>query len=426
MTYAVPQTPLHWSQQRRYALDWLRVLAFGLLILYHLGMAYVADWGWHIKSLYQSELLQYPMLWSNQWRMSLLFLISGAAVSYQLHRYSGWGFITATMRKLLIPLAFGSLVIVAPQAFVESKTAGAIPEMHYLEFWRHYLGYPFGFGEPLPPAYTRFAGANAIWNHLWYLPYLFVYMLLVWLMYPCFRHTASTRVMKKLGDQMSFGQRPLVALYLIPILLFFGIGEWLWERFPTTHKLVDDWYNHLRYFSVFLIGFGLVRSERLWQSLGALRRLSIVLAICSYAAIVFYVRGGELSSYLPLLAPIEGLLRGFIWSANSWLWIMAILGYAQTWLNRPSAPVRYANSAVYCWYILHQTLIVVGVYLLQPYQLGPLVEPLLVVILTGAGCLFVYEVVKHLPTPLQAMFGVFISSRGSRFALKDRPVIPTS
>ena len=35
---------------RRYDLDWLRVLAFGLLILYHVGMYYVADWGWHIKS----------------------------------------------------------------------------------------------------------------------------------------------------------------------------------------------------------------------------------------------------------------------------------------------------------------------------------------------------------------------------------------
>ena len=36
---------------RRYDLDWLRIVAFGLLILYHVGMFYVT-WGWHVKSTY--------------------------------------------------------------------------------------------------------------------------------------------------------------------------------------------------------------------------------------------------------------------------------------------------------------------------------------------------------------------------------------
>lgn len=34
---------------RRYDLDWLRIIAFGLLIFYHVGMFYV-DWSWHVKS----------------------------------------------------------------------------------------------------------------------------------------------------------------------------------------------------------------------------------------------------------------------------------------------------------------------------------------------------------------------------------------
>ncbi len=37
---------------RRHDIDVLRVLAFGLLILYHVGMFYVADWEWHIKRRY--------------------------------------------------------------------------------------------------------------------------------------------------------------------------------------------------------------------------------------------------------------------------------------------------------------------------------------------------------------------------------------
>lgn len=67
---------------RRHDIDALRVLAFGLLILYHLGMLYVGpadDWAFHLKSSYLAHWLPYPMLASGFWRMDLLFLISAAS-----------------------------------------------------------------------------------------------------------------------------------------------------------------------------------------------------------------------------------------------------------------------------------------------------------------------------------------------------------
>lgn len=395
------QSPqIHWADLRRHELDWLRVLAFGLLIIYHLGMAYVADWGWHIKSAYQSETLQYLMRWSNQWRMSLLFLISGAALSYQLYRHSGWAMPGRLCRRLLLPLVVGSLVVVAPQSFVESKLAGAIGDMSYLEFWRHYLGYPWGFGDPLPPAYGRLPGFNAIWNHLWYLPYLLAYSLLVWAIYPLLCRPRVARTAQTLGQSM-----PLMLLYILPCLLIFALGQWLWEKYPTTHAFFNDWHNHARSFSIFLVGFGLVRSQRLWQSLGRLRHLSLSLAVICYGLISFYVEGGQLGSYLPWLVGIEGPLRGFVWSANIWLWIMAILGYAQVWLSRPSPLIQAANRGVYCWYILHQTFIVLGVYWLRNYQLGPVWEPLCVAALTLAGCALGYGLLRRIPG-VRLAFGV--------------------
>ena len=42
------------SPDRRYDLDWLRIIAFGLLILYHCGMFYVT-WDWHVKSSRASD-----------------------------------------------------------------------------------------------------------------------------------------------------------------------------------------------------------------------------------------------------------------------------------------------------------------------------------------------------------------------------------
>ena len=72
--------------QRRHDIDALRALAFGLLILYHLAMLYVTDWGWHLKSSYLTEALQMPMLMMNRWRMDLIFLISGISTAFLLQR----------------------------------------------------------------------------------------------------------------------------------------------------------------------------------------------------------------------------------------------------------------------------------------------------------------------------------------------------
>ena len=73
------------AQSRRYDIDALRIFAFGLLILYHVAMFKVADWGRHVKSTYQAKWLQLPMMLTNQWRMPLLFLTSGLAVNRFQH-----------------------------------------------------------------------------------------------------------------------------------------------------------------------------------------------------------------------------------------------------------------------------------------------------------------------------------------------------
>ena len=59
--------------------------------------------------------------------------------------------------------------------------------------------------------------------------------------------------------------------------------------------------------------------------------------------------------------------------ADLYLWaaILAILGWAHQHLNRPWRWLPWANEQVYPWYVLHQTVIIVGVvWLLGPAALG--------------------------------------------------------
>jgi len=103
---------------RLYFLDWVRIVAFFVLILYHVGMYYVT-WGWHVKSPFASDTLESYMFLSSPWRLGLLFLVSGAASRFMLVKCSACAFMRQRSWRLLVPLLFGMLLIVPPQPYFE-------------------------------------------------------------------------------------------------------------------------------------------------------------------------------------------------------------------------------------------------------------------------------------------------------------------
>jgi len=46
--------------------------------------------------------------------------------------------------------------------------------------------------------------------------------------------------------------------------------------FESTHALVDDWYNHVQYLSVFLLGFLIAKAGPAWDAMQRLRARGIV------------------------------------------------------------------------------------------------------------------------------------------------------
>ena len=167
---------------RRYDLDWVRVFAFCLLVLYHVGMYYVT-WDWHVNSPYAGRALEPFMMLTSPWRLSLLFLVSGAATAFLLgkaRREADAGgnrmrFLGPRSWRLLVPLAFGMLVVVPPQSYYEvvEKLPGGYSD-GYLAFWGRYLAADDGFcrGDDCLDVPT--------WNHLWFVAYLWVYTVVVW------------------------------------------------------------------------------------------------------------------------------------------------------------------------------------------------------------------------------------------------------
>ena len=369
---------------RRHDIDALRVLAFGSLILYHLAMFYVAEWGWHIKSVHSAEWLQLPMIAINRWRMELLFLISGVALSLLLRSgASPWRLAARRSLRLLLPLAFGMAVIVPIQPYAEALGKGAI-QPGFADFLLRYWS-----GQGFPP--DSFGGWEHgwTWNHLWYLAYLWVYTLLLLALRP-------------LADRLAPALRRLRggALLSLPALPFV---LWAWAlqgRFPSTNDLVNDWFMHGVYGLVFLYGYWLAVDAGVWAELARLRRRSLAWALTLLLPYLLII---ELLADEPPLWQLYGarLLR---WS-YMWLALCSVLGWAHQHLNRPYRWLPYATEAVYPWYVLHQSLIVALGFGLAPLALGPISEPLLILLGTVGGCALLHALVRRIDL-LRPLFGL--------------------
>lgn len=393
MTQALSQiTSAHLTTNRRLVeLDWLRVLVFGVLIFYHVGMLYAEGWGWHYKSTYASKFITNIMLWSNQWRMSLLFLISGAAVSFLIVKQARWSFFRQRVPLLLLPLVFGVLVVVVPQVYVEGHSKGLIDVPNYWQFWYAYLNQ----SSPEFVNAKTLGKLHLTWNHLWFLPYVLAYTLLIWLVYPLLTLTVFKPVWQSIAKRTSIG-----LVVFAPVMLFYINGWWLHDKYPVTHNFVEDWFNHGRSLISFLLGFALVRMPHIWSQFASLRWHLLPAALLSYGYALFVFNGGSLGE-----GSLVNELNGLLWSANGWMWILTIIAWAQHWFTSSNSLLRYLNRGVYCFYILHQTLIIIIAFYLVPRKLGPVIEPLLVITCVTFLCLALFEVIKRLPL-LSIFFGI--------------------
>ena len=373
------------SNSRRYDIDALRVIAFGLLILYHVCMFYVADWGWHVKSTYQAEWLQWPMRFINQWRMPLLFIISGLAISFVIDRYTPGRLARRRLWRLALPLLFGMLVVVAPQHYYEALSKGIIEPgfgRFMIQYWTIY-DFP---GQ-------AWGGENEIhfsWNHLWYLLYILFYTLILILLVAAFPNAIGW-LRANIARLRGFW------LVAIPVAILMVYGTFVFPVFGSfNNTFFLDGYGHAVYGTLFLFGFLIGRDGGLWQEFARMRYVSAFGAVVSF--VLMNIADHQVFIFL-----------------NRWLWLLAAFGWGYRLLNRPMRWLPYATQAVYPWYILHQTITVVLGYNLAQYSLGPVVEPALVLGGTILGCYILYEfVIRRVPF-LHPLFGVSLS-RSARLA----------
>ncbi len=319
-------------------LDWLRITAILGVLLFHSAMPFNAEEQWHIKNKDTSYLLLEFTFFISRFRMPILFFVSGAVAHIILSKRTTGQFIGLRFRRLFIPLVVGMLFIVPIQVYLERVTQGF--EGNFLDFYSHM----FGTG-----AYPK---GNISWHHLWFIAYLFVY------------HVALAPIMKWIQTKghlswiSFFGQGARIYLLTVPSIVCYTL---LAFHFPGTNDLIHDGNNFWYWLFFLVVGFLCFHDSGLFDSLERNRTRSFQIAVTSIL-IINYVRW---NGYEPwdvwedyLNHPMSYAFLS-LYPITAWAWVFAAVGYAKRYLDFKTSWMDYANKAVYPFYILHQSVIVV-------------------------------------------------------------------
>jgi hypothetical protein len=368
---------------RKYFLDWLRVLAFGVLIAFHVGMLYVS-WRYNLKSPRLFPALEPWMNALSAWRLALLFLISGVASRFLIEKLGPGAFALDRLRRLLPVILTGMFVVIPPQTYVVLVSRG-VTHMDFPTFWwTQYLRADQTLVAPLGMTVPT-------WDHLWFLVYLLLYAL-----------TAAGAI--AIGRRLAARGVPAVprwVLVVAPGAWLVGANLLILTVAPLTHALVNDWGGHLKWGGLFLSGLLAAGQDRFWTLLEA-------------------NRGKALAAAAGLLA-VQSHVNDPAWSAVSglyaWAAICTLCGFARAWLNRPSPLLSHLNEAVLPIYVLHQPILLVAAFWLFPLRLPVPAEAAILAAITGAGAIALYEIAIRPFAAMRVLFGLKpMAGRGAGLA----------
>lgn len=344
-------------QARRYDIDWVRVITIGLLLIYHIAIGF-QPWGVMIGFITNSqpwESLWVPMAMLNVWRIPLLFFVSGMGVYFTLQKRSWKELIKERASRILIPFAFGMLVIVPLHMY--------LMQFHYQ--WE--MSY-----APNPA-------------HLWFLGNIFLYVLIL---SPVFFYL-------KRNEDGKFVQG-VKRILSTPLGLIFIISAFLVEVFlikPTPYELYAmTWHGFFLGLLAFFFGFCFVLSgPTFWNMLVKWRWLFIL-----SAASLFTYRLNQFQMRVPNYQVV----------VESNFWIFTIFAFAHNYLNRPSTVLNYLSEAAYPIYIIHMVFLYLVSLLVFPLDIAVPLKFLLAVTLTSTICLAFFEIIIRRVNVIRPLFGL--------------------
>ena len=402
--------------ERRYDIDWLRVILFGLLIPFHVAIGvYWSTYGEDINPnitddpddrkeiaeegndyTYDSvDPTSMFLHWMHQWRLAALFMISGMGTAFAFKRRSWKTFLTERLQRLLVPMFFGMWTvgfaggIITGSADLEGNTVFDT----LIAFILHVFLTSFVFWVPL-------FGKIIALGHLWFLWNLFLYSLLC---VPIFHI-----VQKNVDGTLATALRSIFTIR-------FGLGIFI--LFPTllaiTELMFKPWfpgfigigYEWVWYLAFFLFGYiCIISRDRYYEFLDTNRKaINLVTILLTIAFVIIrlqqhedgvpYMDGGWIEQ--GIFHNEMTVLGCFIHSFHAWFWCLTIFAWGSHLLNKKSSSLTYLNQGVYPFYIVHMPITFAGLKIAKELNFTGIPAVIAGCLIVIIGCYIVFEGVSR-------------------------------
>lgn len=379
--------------ERRHEVDWLRVYAVLLLIAIHAAAIFDPFPVTAVKGRESLPMKVFAMF-VHEWRLSVLFLISGAGAYFAFGFLSGTRFVIMRFRRLVVPLVVGTLLVVPIHLYY--WVSGLYPGRYssYFHFYTTMLEDAFIHGRiGTKPEYIH-------WGHLWFLAYLFVISVVTVPLFVYLKRGRARRLTSELSRM--FERRGGLLLPAVPLVASELLLRTWWPGYEAPN-LVNDWANFSMYLIYYVYGFLIYSDGRLMSSVKRVGTTALILALIT--TLIFFLLA--FTGTTPFAGyNIKWVLFLALRSLNAWFWIVAILGLGMRYLNYTNRLLPYANEAAYPLYVIHLPILSMIAYHVIRWDVPVVVQFIAIVALTLTCSAAIYHLLIKQTNVTRYLFGL--------------------
>ena len=322
--------------------------------------------------------------------MSLFFILAGASTYFALQKRSGVEYVKERLKRLFIPLIFGTLVLVPPLSYL-----GLLNHSDYSQSFIAWFASFFHLQTTDLSGY--FLGGLTV-GHLWFILHLFVYSLIALPLFLYFNRDSGRRWIKRIAGIL---MKPAVLFLLFPALLV------LISKFPWVLG-----GNPLFYITFFILGFILMSDQRLMDKIDSYRLILLLLGVVPLAGLIVLSATNSWPSNIPEWA--DGIMDAYRNAFHPWFFILALLVYGRRLLNFTNRFLKYFAEGAYPIYILHQTIIVIIAFFVVQWGFGAGAKYAIIVALSFVGTILAYDILVRRTNVTRFLFGMKPQPKKSR------------
>ena len=353
---------------RRYEIDWIRNISILMLFVYHTAAIFCMFGDFYIISEEKSMVANILILLMFVWYMPTLFFLAGASTYFASKKRDFREYIIERVKKLLVPLIFGILVLVPPQTYLARLWRGET-SLSYIEHLKYFFTH-----------LTDFTGYDGAFSpaHLWFILYFFVVSTVGGFFIFKFIKKENSKCL------VSFIKRVVFNKYSFLVLLTIGF---LSDFFPSIMGK-----SILGCLIIFIAGYFVYSDEKILNALISKRFRYLGLILVTGILGLGYVFLLRDSVGIKYAWYIDSILKNIVLISA----VASIIGFSSLYLNSNNRLLRYLNKSAFPVYIIHQPILLVLAYFIVPIVKSTLLAMVLIIVLSFIATFLTFELIKRI------------------------------